>query len=61
MSNRTRSGLFEMSPYRSGDKDIFIYGPDELRIAVDYDDVDRTIVVPAVEKLVTLLNRHWWD
>ena len=41
------------------DKRIGIYGPDELYIEVDYDDVNHSLVKKGVKKMLKILNEHW--
>lgn len=53
--------LFEIDRYTSYDKKIPIQGPGDLRLLVDYDDVDQDEVRPAMEKMVAILNKHWND
>lgn len=53
--------LFEIERYASYDKDIPVQGPGDLRLLVDFDDVDQDEVKPAMEKMVAILNKHWND
>lgn len=41
-----------------GDKEITIYGKN-LRILVDYDDVNHPKVDKDVKKMLDILNKHW--
>lgn len=41
------------------DKEIEITGPFELRLLIDYDDVNHPRVDRDARKLVALLNAHW--
>lgn len=43
------------------DKEIIIIGPCQLKITVDYDDVDQKTVDNAVDRLLTILNKKWTD
>lgn len=53
--------LFEIERHSSYDKDVPVQGPGDLRLLVDYDDVDQDEVKPAMEKMVAILNKHWND
>jgi hypothetical protein len=49
---------FEIERHTGIDKRFEIYGPD-IRIFVDYDDVDHKTVDQQAEKIVHILNEHW--
>lgn len=53
------SDQFRIEPYSQFDKRIHITGPDELRLEVDFDDVDHEPVELHVERLVAVLNQNW--
>lgn len=55
------SKLFNMQPTRGAgvDKDLTIYGPDGLRITIDYDDVNHRAVMAATKRMVKVLNEAW--
>jgi len=50
---------FEATPYKSYDKWIEVYGPEELSIRIDHDDVDPDTVEEATRKLISILNKYW--
>lgn len=52
---------FEMSAVELGDKQIEIWGPHELVLYVDYDDVNHESVMADTEKFVAILNTHWTE
>lgn len=41
------------------DKDLIITGPTQMKIAIDFDDVDHDEVLKEADKLVTVLNKYW--
>ena len=41
------------------DKSFRIFGPTDLEITVDFDDVNHTEVNKEAARLVALLNEHW--
>lgn len=53
------TGLFEVEKYDRAVKNIVIYGPEGLRIAVDFDDVNHLLVETLVAHMVAVLNRHF--
>jgi len=52
---------FNITSYEKYDKDILVEGPNELRVKVDFDDVDRTSVEKDMKKMIKILNDHWND
>ena len=45
--------------FTSADKWIDVFGPDDVYIRVDYNDVDRPSVLKATRKMVKILNAEW--
>lgn len=41
------------------DKEIYVYGPWELAVTVDHDDVNHPKVKHELHKLLALLEDHW--
>jgi hypothetical protein len=50
---------FEIGPHGPSDKHFNIYGPDQLLLTVDYDDVDHQAVDALAEAMVAHLNEHF--
>lgn len=51
--------LFKMHAFTAASPSIEVDGPGELRLSIDYDDVDHTAVAYQAKRLVRLLNKHW--
>lgn len=49
---------FSIQPHTTLDKEFEINGPD-IRLFVDYDDVDHSSVERAARRLVKILNEQW--
>lgn len=52
---------FEVQKFDFLDKNIEVYGPQDLHLFVDYDDVEQDLVEAALEKMIRILNEHWND
>lgn len=52
---------FTIQPHTTADKRFDIEGPHDLRLMVDFDDVDHETVEKTVVALVEVLNRFNWD
>jgi hypothetical protein len=50
---------FEIGPHGPDAKTFNIYGPDQLLLMVDYDDVDHEAVDALAEAMVAHLNEHF--
>ena len=50
---------FFLMTHNRWDKTIYIGGPSELSIGIDYDDVDRDMVDLEIQNLLKVLNEHW--
>lgn len=48
---------FRLQAYGPHDKRIEIWGPDDLILYVDYDDVNHDVVDELVKTMLTVLNR----
>jgi hypothetical protein len=47
---------------RGDGKELSIRTPDsDFRITVDNDDVDQSVSVPLIERMLAILNDHWED
>jgi hypothetical protein len=53
--------LFGMEEPDRYDKDIYIFGPEGMRITVFYDDVDHDVILRQTRRVVQLLNEHWGE
>lgn len=53
------SESFKLHPHSHIDKRLIVTGPDQLRLFVDFDDVDTDTVLEATQRLVRVLNHHW--
>lgn len=53
-----KSDIFKIDQYEDGDKEIFVYGKN-LRLNIDYDDVDHEKVRNDLHKMLTILNKYW--
>lgn len=53
------SNKFKVEGIGCSGKEIEITGPFELRLTIDYDDVDHPRVEREARKLARLLNAHW--
>ncbi len=47
---------FTIQPHSPGDKHIYVDGPDELRLEVDFDDVFPEAVLHGLHAMVDILN-----
>lgn len=52
---------FNIESYKKYDKDIQVNGPGDLRLTVDFDDVDQKSVEEKMNKMINILNDHWND
>lgn len=50
---------FHIDSYEKYDKFIIVNGPDDLRLEVDYDDVDHKSTEENMKKMVDILNDNW--
>jgi hypothetical protein len=50
---------FSLHPYDRYDKELVITGPAEMKIAIDFDDVDHDQVEREVGVLLRILNENW--
>lgn len=50
------SDRWAIQPYYRYDKRVIVEGPDEVRLEVDTDDVDKEIVMARVRQMVDVLN-----
>lgn len=50
---------FAIDEYGGHDKAILVEGPGDLRLMVDYDDVNHYEVDILLGELVRTLNQHW--
>jgi len=48
--------MFTIQPYSSSDKRIYVDGPDELHLEVDFDDVHPDAVLHGLNAMVDILN-----
>ena len=52
----------KFSTNTSGDgKVVYIFGPWNLIVEIDHDDVNHDVVDREISKLVQLLDKHWRD
>ena len=58
-SSKRTAHPFKVEPFSEIDKSVTITGPDTLRIAVDFDDVDHKQIRQDIKKIVRLLNEYW--
>lgn len=51
---------FSLPRFSTIDKDIEIEDSEyEIKLTVDYDDVNHPVVKKLAEKVVRILNKHW--
>ena len=50
---------FSIREHSRCDKSVFVDGPMDMAIEIDYDDVDHEIIDLEMENLVKILNEHW--
>ena len=53
------SQKFTIQPHSTIDKSFDIYGPQDLLLMVDFDDVDHETVEKLTKRMVDILNEHW--
>ena len=51
--------LFKEDPYASHSKAIGISGPGDIRLSLDYDDVNHWEIDQALPLILEILNEHW--
>lgn len=64
VNKKMKQEWFKVSPFWNEeiDKWIEILGPtDDLRLKVDFDDVDHRIVRLQTKKMLLILNEHWGE
>lgn len=53
------SQLFTIGLHNTIDKSFIIYGPDDFKMEVDYDDVDHEFQDLMAKTIVAILNNNW--
>ena len=50
---------WRVESYEGYEKDLFLVGPEELRVSIDWDDVDRMMTALELRKMLWILNKYW--